>query len=325
MLGYPGAASRGKIEFSPTAKGNPVGRRSRDNRSDRRGPGDRGKAVSGAERREAVPAARPEPRPGGRAAVLGVCGLLLLAVALVFGRTVHCELVNFDDDRYVYDNPQVTGGLTAHGIAWAFTHTHSSNWHPVTWLSHMLDCQLYGLRPWGHHLGNVLLHAATAAGLFLILMQMTGDLWPSALVAVVFAVHPLHVESVAWVAERKDVLSGLFFMLTVAAYVSYARRPFSMARYLAVVVLFAMGLMAKPMLVTLPLVLVLLDIWPLGRWSASPAGQTSGMRLIVEKIPLVLLALASCVVTVLAQAHALAANLVIPLQCRIANALVEKF
>ena len=298
-----------------------MGRKSRDNRPEHRGSPDREKAAQGTDRCRTAAAACPEPRIRSRMAVLGVCSFLLLAVALVFGRTVQCEMVNFDDDKYVYDNPQVTGGVTAHGIIWALTHSHSSNWHPVTWFSHMMDCQLYGLQPWGHHLGNVLLHAATAILLFLVLMQMTSDLWPSALVAAVFALHPLRVESVAWVAERKDVLSGMFFMLTVAAYVYYARRPFSIARYLAVVVLFAVGLMAKPMLVTLPLVLVLLDYWPLGRWTATSAGHAGGTRPIVEKIPLAALAVASCVVTLLAQAHALASNLVIPLQWRIANAL----
>ena len=178
----------------------------------------------------------------------------------------------------MYKNPQVDDGLTIEGIAWAFTSRHASNWHPLTWLSHMLDCQLYGLTPWGHHLTNVLLHAATAILLFLVLRRMTGDLWPSAFVAAVFAVHPLRVESVAWVAERKDVLSGLFFMLTLGAYLGYVRRPFSLARYLAVVVLFALGLMAKPMLVTLPLVLLLLDYWPLGRMARDRAGPVAARR-----------------------------------------------
>ena len=150
-------------------------------------------------------------------AVLAVCGFLLLAVFLVFGQTLRHDFVNYDDRLYVYENPQVARGLTAQGIAWAFTSKHASNWHPLTWLSHMLDCQLFGLAPWGPHLVNVLLHAATAILLFLVMRRMTGDLWPSALVAAVFAVHPLRVESVAWVAERKDVLSGLFFMLTLWA------------------------------------------------------------------------------------------------------------
>ena len=174
--------------------------------------------------------------------------------------------------EYVYENPQVSRGLTAQGIAWAFTHSHGANWHPLTWLSHMLDCQLYGLSAGGHHLTNVLLHAATAVLLFLVLRRMTGGFWPSALVAALFAVHPLRVESVAWVAERKDVLSGLFFVLTLGRMSGYVRSPFSLGRYLLLVVVFALGLMAKPMLVTLPLVLLLLDYWPLGRMTSAASG-----------------------------------------------------
>ena len=256
--------------------------------------------------------------------VAAVCGFLLLAVALVFGQTVRHDFVNYDDNAYVYENPQVAGGLTAHGIAWAFTSFHVSNWHPLTWLSHMLDCQFYGLHAGGHHLTNVLLHAATAILLFLVLRRMTGDLWPSAFVAAVFAIHPLRAESVAWVAERKDVLSGLFFMLTLGAYAGYARRPFSLGRYLTVVLLFALGLMAKPMLVTLPFVLLLLDYWPLGRIGPHRrTGISSFRRVVVEKIPLLALTAASCVATVIAQGTAVIAIDVIPLPSRIANALVS--
>ena len=183
----------------------------------------------------------------------------------VFGQTAGHDFVNFDDDDYVYENWHVKRGLTGAGIAWAITTYHAGNWHPLTWLSHMLDCQLYGLKPGGHHLTNVLLHAAAAILLFLALRRMTGALWPSAWVAAVFAIHPLRVESVAWVAERKDVLSGLFFMLTLWFYARYAERPASWGRYLLVVASFALGLTAKPMLVTLPFVLLLLDYWPLGR------------------------------------------------------------
>ena len=209
----------------------------------------------------------------------------------VFGQTLRHEFVDFDDNDYVYENPVVARGLTLKGIVWAFTRVHSANWHPLTWLSHMLDCQLYGLHPGGHHLTNVLLHTATVIALFLVLRQMTGALWRSAFVAAVFAIHPLRVESVAWVAERKDVLSGLFFMLTIGAYVRYARRPWSLARYGLVVLLFAMGLMCKPMLVTLPLVLLLLDYWPLQR--VEPR-KLSG--LVLEKLPLLALSAAACVV-----------------------------
>ncbi len=211
------------------------------------------------------------PAPHERRKAAAVCALLIAATALVFGQTLRHGFVNYDDDVYVYGNVYVARGLTAEGVGWAFTARHASNWHPVTWLSHMLDGRLYGMWAGGHHLTSVLLHAATAILLFLLLRRMTGDLWPSALAAAVFAVHPLRAESVAWASERKDVLSGLFFMLTLAAYAGYARRPFSAVRYGGAVLLFAMGLMAKPMLVTLPFVLLLLDYWPLGRWSRTTA------------------------------------------------------
>ena len=255
-----------------------------------------------------------------------VCGLLLLAIALVFGQTVGHEFVNFDDAQYVYKNPQVAGGFTVRGIAWAFTTTDDNNWHPLTWLSHMLDCQLYGLKAGGHHLTNVLLHAVTAILLFLVLRRMTGNLWPSAFVAVVFAVHPLRAESVAWVAERKDVLSGLFFMLTLWAYIGYARHPFSSVRYLTVVVLFTLGLLAKPMLVTLPFVMLLLDYWPLGRMGLPAAVGKSfpfSRRVFVEKLPLLALTVASCAVTFFAQDEAVSPGDIIPMSLRIANALVS--
>jgi hypothetical protein len=195
-----------------------------------------------------------------------------------------------------------------------------------------LDCQVYGLNAGGHHLTNVLLHAVTAILLFLVFWQMTGGLWPSALVAAIFAVHPLHVESVAWVSERKDVLSGLCFVLTLGAYVGYVRHRFSVVRCLAVIVFFALGLMAKPMLVTLPLVLLLLDYWPLGRMtsagtSAAGAGWSGGssfpVRLLLEKVPLLLLAAASCAATVRAQGEAVLSRELLPLGSRMSNALVS--
>ena len=204
---------------------------------------------------------------------LAICGLLLMAVIAVYGQTARHDFVNFDDDDYVYDNPHVRAGLTSEGIAWAVNAYDAFNWHPLTWLSHELDCQLYGLKPAGHHLTNVLLHAAAAILLFLALRRMTAALWPSAWVAAVFAVHPLRVESVAWVAERKDVLSGLFFMLTLWFYALYAERPKSGGRYLLVMASLALGLAAKPMLVTLPFVLLLLDYWPLGRMGVGEKGR----------------------------------------------------
>ena len=262
-----------------------------------------------------------ELSPSSIHAATAVCVFLLLAIAVVFAQTVNFDFVNFDDDLYI-GSPHVSRGLTAEGIVWAFTTNHCANWHPVTWISHMLDCQVYGQYAGGHHLTNVLLHAATAVLLFLVFRQMTGQLWPSAFVAAVFAIHPLRVESVAWVSERKDILSGLFFMLCLGAYVGYARHPFSWARYLTVLALFFLGLMAKPMLVTLPFVLLLLDYWPLGRMERG-TGFSLPVRLVYEKIPLVVLAAASCAATLWAQTVAIAGNEHLPLGVRMANAAVS--
>ncbi len=273
-------------------------------------------------------------------------------MGLVFAQTLRHEFVNFDDRTYVYENPRVADGLTPRGMAWVFTHSHGGNWHPLTGLSHLLDCQLYGLHAGGHHLTNVVLHVATVICLLLVLWQMTGSLWPSALAAALFAVHPLRVESVAWVAERKDVLSGLFFMLTVGAYVRYVRRPFSGRRYLLPVGVFALGLLAKPMLVTLPLVLLLLDYWPLGRMSnpscsnrTPPHRHGRGLlhaarfgtnyvaallrrfpvfwQLAIEKLPFLLLGVLSCTATLWVQRDAVRLNAFLPLSWRITNALVS--
>ncbi len=259
--------------------------------------------------------------------VPGLCLVLAAITFAVFGQTVHHEFIFYDDNEYVFENPMVAQGLTVKGVVWAFTRVHSSNWHPLSWLSHMLDCQLYGLNPAGHHLSNVLLHTATVIALFLVLRQMTGAFWRSAFVAAVFAIHPLRVESVAWVAERKDVLSGLFFMLTVGAYVRYARCPWSLRRYGLVLLLFAMGLMCKPMLVTLPLVLLLLDYWPLNRWQADGpslrlAGRLVSRRVVFEKLPLLALSAAGCIVTLLAQTKAMHLNESFSMPLRLANALV---
>ncbi|MGH8093069.1 MAG: tetratricopeptide repeat protein [Chthoniobacterales bacterium] len=245
--------------------------------------------------------------------VVGVCIFLAAITWIVFGQTLTHQFINYDDPEYVADNPMVTGGLSIRGIAWAFTHSHSSNWHPLTWVSHMLDCQLFGLNPAGHHFTSVLLHTAAVILLFLLLREMTGALWRSAFVAAVFAIHPLRVESVAWVAERKDVLSGVFFMLTLAAYVYYSRKP-SLSRFLAVSMFFVFGLMSKPMLVTLPCVLLLLDYWPLNR-------KSDWRKLVAEKIPLFGLSAASCFATVVAQGEAIASVARLPLMARIGNAL----
>jgi protein O-mannosyl-transferase len=252
----------------------------------------------------------------------GVCICLAVITWAVFGQTLRHDFVNYDDPRYVYQNTRITSGLNIAAIGWAFTHIHAENWHPLTTITHMLDCQLYGLNAGGHHFTNVLFHTVAVVLLFFVLQQMTGALWRSAFVAAVFAIHPLHVESVAWVAERKDVLSGAFFMLTLLAYVHYVRAP-SIWRYLMVVFVFALGLMSKPMLVTLPFVLLLLDYWPLRRI----ADQRSGvgrqlLSLLLEKIPLVALSAVSSVVTFLAQRGALGWTEQLPMLARVNNALV---
>src|SRR6266487_6753864 len=219
---------------------------------------------------------------------VGICIFLAALTWVIFGQTLRHDFINYDDPRYVYENTKITRGLSIAGIGWAFTHIHSENWHPLTTISHMLDCQLYGLKAGWHHFTNVLLHSVAVLLLFLVLLQMTGgpsrtgSIWRSAFVAAVFAIHPLRVESVAWIAERKDVLSGVFFMLTVLAYVYYVRLP-QIRRYLLVALVLACGLMSKPMLVTLPFVLLLLDYWPLDRIK----GQV--WKRVLEKIPLIAL------------------------------------
>jgi tetratricopeptide (TPR) repeat protein len=239
---------------------------------------------------------------------------------LVYSPTFHYPFVYYDDPEYVVESPHVQAGLTAESARWAFTTFDCGNWHPLTWLSLQLDSQVYGgLTAGGFHLTNVLLHTANAVLLFLALARLTGAVWRSAVVAGLFALHPLHVESVAWVAERKDVLSTLFWALTLIAYAHYARRP-SAGRYLLVVLALALGLLAKPMLVTLPFVLLLLDYWPLRRWQSA----ASLRRPLVEKVPLFGLVLASCAVTLLAQLHgnAVASVGAFPLAARVGNALL---
>ena len=258
--------------------------------------------------------------------VFAICIFLGAIVWVAFGQTFHFDFVNFDDGPYIVRNPQVNRGFTMEGVAWAFTHFHSGNWHPLTWLSHMLDCQLFGLNPGWHHLMNVIFHGATAIVLFLVLRQMTGFIWRSAFVAAIFAIHPLRVESVAWVAERKDILSGLFFVLILGAYLRYARRPCA-PRYAGVFLLFALGLMAKPMLVTLPFVLLLLDYWPLNRRAPQKDGRgiqpATTPQLIIEKLPLFALVAASSVVTFFAQKVALQPLSHISIPIRIGNALIS--
>src|SRR3989440_1663836 len=243
-----------------------------------------------------------------------ICAALIAITWAVFGQTLGHEFVNFDDPIYVSENDQVHGGLSWHGVAWAFTHIHSHNWHPLTTMSHMLDCQLFGLKPGAHHFVNVLLHSVSAVLLFILLEAIASNLWASAFVAAIFAIHPLHVESVAWIAERKDVLSGLFFILTLLAYFHYTQRP-SVWRYVTIAILFAWGLLAKPMLVTLPVILLLLDYWPLARFERS-----TFIKLVAGKIPLFLLSAGSAVATLIAQHGGIVQITQLPLSWRMANA-----
>jgi hypothetical protein len=226
--------------------------------------------------------------------------LALITVA-VFSPVLGHDFVNLDDPVIVYSNPNIQSGLTFDAIRWAFTSAYVSNWVPLTMLSHMLDVQIFGLNPAGHHFVNVLFHVASTLLLFLVLRTATAEPWNSAAVAFLFALHPLNVESVAWVAERKDVLSAFFWMLTLSVYVFYAKKP-GLARYLAVLFLFSMGLLSKPMVVTLPAVMLLLDWWPLGRLEQSEAGKefhSAFLRLVGEKIPFFLLSVCVSAVTFL--------------------------
>ena len=268
----------------------------------------------------------PDPSPSANLArsrpAIWVVLALIAVNLLVYAAVRHYEFAGvWDDLPYVTQNPNVAKGLTWEGTRWAFTTGYAANWHPITWLSHMLDVQLFGMNAGAHHVTNLVLHIANTVLLFGWLLSTTGALGRSAFVAALFAVHPLHVESVAWVAERKDVLSTLFWMLTVWAYVAYVRRP-RLGRYVAVALLFGLGLMAKPMLVTLPFVLLLLDYWPLGRVALGdwPAWR----RLVREKIPLLALAAASSVVTFLVQRHGGSVNSldVLPVYLRLENVAV---
>jgi tetratricopeptide (TPR) repeat protein len=254
---------------------------------------------------------------------------LVCAVLLVYGEALGREFdfVNADDGDYVAANQHVLAGLSIDGVQWAFTTFHAHNWHPLTWLSLQLDSQLFGTSAPVYHRTNVVLHAVNTLLLFWLLQRLTGAMWCSALVAALFGLHPTHVESVAWISERKDVLSALFWLLTMAAYAWYAERP-SMGRYVLVVLAFVLGLMAKPMLVTLPTVLLLLDYWPLRRWPAEQPHATryapaSWHWLVVEKLPLFVLAAASIVLTLAAQTRLVRTLEQMSLSARVGNALVS--
>jgi len=241
---------------------------------------------------------------------------LAALVSIVFGQTAHFGWVRYDDHDYVYRSGRVTSGLSFSNLAWAFTHFHAANWHPITTLSHMLDCQLFGVNPGLHHFSSVVIHALATIALFFALDSLTGKNWRSAFVAGVFAIHPLRAESVAWIAERKDVLSGLFFALTLLAWSYYARRK-SVTRYLLAVLAAALGTLSKPMLVTIPFVLLLIDYWPLDRFRKEKI-----IWLLLEKIPFALVAAVSAVATVLAQ-HGQIDTFGFSLPLRFENAIVS--
>jgi tetratricopeptide (TPR) repeat protein len=260
---------------------------------------------------------------------LAICLLLAVATFALYSPAIwHPFIFNYDDDNYVTNNSHVQAGLVWDTVAWAMTST-DTNWHPLTWLSHALDCELYGLNPHGHHLTNVLFHVLNVVLLFLLLVRVTGAAGRSMLVAALFAVHPFNVESVAWIAERKNVLSTFFFLLTLGAYGWYALKP-EVKRYVAVVILFVLGLAAKPMVVTLPCVLLLLDFWPLRRiqgWGQSPPDAAFPVpkarfsRLVIEKLPLLALSAADGAITIFAQRSGGAMRLVLPLGVRLQNAI----
>ena len=226
-----------------------------------------------------------------------LCLLLMVATLAVYNPVNRNAFVNFDDDHYIANNPQVYDGLSWGTVKWAFASYHEANWHPLTWLSHALDCQWFGLNPAGHHYVNVFLHAIDVMLLFLVLQAATRRTWSSFMVAALFALHPVNVESVAWASERKNVLSMMFLLLALAAYGWYAKKP-GAGRYAAVAGLFACGLMAKPQVITLPFLLLLWDYWPLGRFESK---AESAKKLLLEKVPLFALALASAVITMKAQ------------------------
>jgi tetratricopeptide (TPR) repeat protein len=261
--------------------------------------------------------------------VLGVCAGLLVIVFAVFGQTLAHGFINFDDNVYVTANPVVQHGLTWQGIKWVFSHADCDMYHPLTMLSLMLDEQFYGSRAGGYHFSNLILHSASVILLFIVLQKMTGALWRSAIVAAIFAIHPLRVESVAWIAERKDVMSGFFFLLTVISYVFYAKNPKSFVRYLTVLIMFILALLSKPTVVTLPFVLLLLDFWPLNRFPQSNASAISlkwpgiPRRLIMEKVPLLILAAAASIATVVAAKKEMAIYEAIPTLTRIETPLIS--
>jgi len=253
--------------------------------------------------------------------------LLILVTTAAYWQVQRFNFINYDDNEYVYENLHIQNGVTFDSIIWAFTHAHSNNWHPLTWLSHILDWQMFGLWAGGHHLTSLFFHIVNSLLLFFVFRKMTGNLWQSAFVAAIFALHPLHVQSVAWVSERKDVLSAFFWMLTLWAYVRYVRRP-GWPGFMLVLVFYISGLMSKSMVITLPFVLMLLDYWPLNRLQINESGKNLHVKiagLLREKIPLFILTAASAGITIIVQhqSGALKSFDVIPATDRLANALIS--
>jgi protein O-mannosyl-transferase len=264
-----------------------------------------------------------------RSKIFLACLLLTVAVLWVFYRAVSYDFLAYDDYIYVVDNPHIKDGLTIEAVKWAFTTTYANFWHPVTWFSYMLDVDVFGTAPFGFHFTNIVLHYLNTLLLFAVLYRMTRALWPCLAVALLFGIHPLHVESVAWVSERKDVLSTFFMVLAMGAYTAYAKTP-SWRRYGVVTLFFILGLMAKPMLVTLPFVFLLLDYWPLNRTKLNPSETTKALdflSLVKEKIPLFVLAFGFSILAMVAQkkGSALASVGEIDFALRIKNALVSYF
>jgi len=258
-----------------------------------------------------------------------VCMFLVATSLLVYIQVIKFDFINYDDGLYIVENPHIKGKLTLENIIWAFSTGYAANWHPLTWLSHMLDFGVYGSNPMGHHWTNLQIHVANSILLFLFLKYLTGVLWRSAFVAALFAIHPLHVESVAWVAERKDVLCAFFWILSMWAYTGYVRHPRKKS-YVLLIILFILGLMAKPMIVTLPFVLLLLDFWPLSRFQYMLHKQQIPIFKVIvclvrEKIPLFILSAVSSLITFFVQQHGGAVSSIeyLPLMARVTNAIVS--
>ena len=257
-----------------------------------------------------------------------VCIVLFVAVLAVFGQVQQFDFLKFDDEVYVTENPRVQSGITPDGIQWAFSTLYAEFWHPLTWLSLMFDYELYGLNAGGYHLTNLILHMLSVCLLFLIFHRMTGAIWRSAFLAALFALHPLRVESVAWIAERKDVLSMFFGLASLYAYVFYTE-SFKLSRYFLCLILFSLSLMSKPTMVTLPFVMMLLDYWPLQRRQKAMDGQSNRLpsikRLLGEKVPFILLAFIISSLTLWAhhQGHMIVSWEQLPLSVRLQNAVIS--